>query len=138
MDKELLETSLALVDLPDDGLTVRFYDKLFELHPEVAPMFGRDTRQQASMLRTAVISVLDHLDDAAWLTSTLGSLGRRHADWGVTEPMYGIVAEVLVATMAEIGADAWTDEMSEAWTQALTAVAGLMLAGYPESAEGAA
>ncbi|AZG48550.1 globin domain-containing protein [Gordonia insulae] len=135
MDKKLLEDSLGIIDLPDDGLTVHFYDILFERYPQVKPMFTRDTRLQAAMLRTAVVSVVDHLDDEDWLTADLGALGRRHADLGVTEPMYAAVAECMIAAMAEIGGSRWTADMTAAWTEALTAVASLMLAGYPASEE---
>ena len=132
MNAELLTTSLGIVDTPDDGLTRRFYELLFERYPEVRPMFGHDLGPQASMLRTAVVSVLDHLEDAAWLTDTLGALGAKHAGWGVTEPMYGAVLDCMIAAMDEIGGREWTPAMTAAWTEALTAVAGLMLAGAPE------
>ncbi|MEE3852059.1 globin domain-containing protein [Gordonia sp. LSe1-13] len=132
MDKHLLERSLTAVDLPDDGLTVRFYEILFERYPAVQPMFRRDTKLQAEMLRTAIVSVIDNLDDGEWLTSNLGSLGRRHSEMGVTPPMYDAVGECMIAAMAEIGGDDWTPEMSAAWTEALTAVSSLMLAGYPD------
>ncbi|MXP20672.1 flavoprotein [Gordonia sp. HNM0687] len=132
MDKNLLERSLALVDLPDDGLTVRFYEVLFARYPEVQPMFSRGMRPQAAMLRTAIIAVIDHLEDPQWLESTLGTLGRRHAELGVTGPMYGAVAECMIAAMSEIGGPRWTPEMTAAWTEALTAVASLMMAAYPD------
>jgi hemoglobin-like flavoprotein len=131
MDAALLETSLALVDTPDDGLTVRFYDLLFERHPEVRPLFSDDLGRQAKMLRSAIVSVVDHLDDPIWLTETLGELGARHASWGVVAPMYGAVTECMVAAMAEIGGDAWTPQMNDSWVEALDAVAGLMMLGYP-------
>jgi hemoglobin-like flavoprotein len=132
MDKPLLESSLALVDEAGEGLTVRFYAILFERYPAVRPMFGADTGPQAAMLRGAIIAVLDHLDDAAWLSDTLGGLGAKHADWGVTAPMYAAVAECMLAAMEELGGSAWTPAMTAAWLEALNAVAGLMLAGYPE------
>lgn len=131
MDTDLLTESLMLADAPDDGLTRRFYEILFERYPQVRPMFGADVGPQAAMLRTSVVAVLDHLDDEAWLTGTLGSLGAKHAAWGVTEPMYDAVAECMLAAMSELAGDAWTPAMAQAWTEALTAVAGLMLAGYP-------
>jgi hemoglobin-like flavoprotein len=131
MDAALLETSLALVDTPDDGLTVRFYDLLFERHPEVRPLFSDDLGRQAKMLRSAIVSVVDHHDDPIWLTETLGELGARHASWGVVAPMYGAVTECMVAAMAEIGGDAWTPQMNDSWVEALDAVAGLMMLGYP-------
>jgi hemoglobin-like flavoprotein len=135
MDAELLETSLALVDTPDDGLTTRFYAILFARYPAVRPMFREDTAQQAKMLRSAIISVVDHLDDPIWLTETLGELGARHAGWGVLAEMYDTVTECMVAAMAELGGDAWTPYMTDAWVEALNAVSGLMLLGYPAHSE---
>jgi hemoglobin-like flavoprotein len=129
MDKELLTTSLVLVDGTEHELTPRFYEILFDRHPAVRPMFGADLRPQAQMLRSAILAVLDHLDDAAWLGDTLGALGARHAGWGVTAQMYGAVAECMIAAMEELGGPDWTPAMTAAWSEALTAVAGLMLAG---------
>ncbi|MFA6576203.1 MAG: globin domain-containing protein [Nocardioides sp.] len=137
MDPELLTTSLGLVDADDDGLTQRFYAILFERYPQVRPMFSADIRPQAAMLRGAIVAVLDHLDDSTWLTDTLGSLGARHAGWGVTPGMYDAVAECLIAAMEELGGDDWAPAMTAAWTEALGAVAGLMIAGAPEVAESA-
>ena len=135
MDAELLETSLALVDTPDDGLTTRFYAVLFERHPSVRPMFSDDIGRQAKMLRSAIISMVDHLDDPTWLAETLGQLGARHASWGVVAPMYDAVTECMVAAMAEIGGAAWTTQMTDAWIEALDAVSGLMLLGHPGETE---
>ncbi|WP_121257147.1 globin domain-containing protein [Nocardioides ferulae] len=134
MDKHLLETSLTLVDGADASLTPRFYAILFERYPQVRPMFGADTGPQAAMLRSAIVAVLEHLEDADWLSDTLGRLGAKHAAYGVTAPMYDAVAECMLAAMAELGGDAWTPQMSMAWAEALGAVAGLMLAGYPAEA----
>lgn len=133
MDKELLTESLLLVDGQEQELTPRFYDILFERYPAVRPMFSTDIRPQAEMLRGAIVAVLDHLDDASWLADTLGLLGAKHASWGVTDEMYGAVAECMIAAMTELGGDRWTPAMTEAWTEALGAVAGLMQAGAREA-----
>ena len=131
MDKNLLTESLLLVDGQEHALTPRFYEILFADHPSVRPMFSTDVKPQAEMLRGAIIAVLDHLDDSAWLGDTLGSLGAKHAGWGVTPEMYGWVAGAMIAAMEELGGDRWTPAMTGAWTEALTAVAGLMQAGVP-------
>lgn len=131
MDTALLETSLALVDTPDDGLTTRFHALLFERYPSVRPLFSDDLGRQARMLRSAIVSVVDHLDDPLWLTETLGDLGARHASWGVIASMYDAVTDCMVAAMAEIGGTRWTPQMTDAWIEALDAVSGLMLPGHP-------
>lgn len=129
MDKTLLTESLLLVDSQEHALTPRFYEILFDRYPEVRPMFSDDVRPQAEMLREAIIAVLDHVDDAAWLSSTLGAMGAKHAGYGVTAPMYDAVGESMIAAMQELGGEAWTPEMTAEWSQALGAVGGLMLAG---------
>ena len=131
MDAALLETSLALVDTPDGGLTTRFYALLLERHPSVRPLFSDDLGRQARMLRSAIVSVVDHLDDPLWLTETLGDLGTRHASWGVVAPVYDAVTQCMVAAMAEIGGRRWTPQMTDAWIEALDTVAGLRLLGHP-------
>jgi hemoglobin-like flavoprotein len=139
MDAELLETSLALVDTPDDGLTTRFYAILFERYPRVRPMFRQqqlwDLAQHAKLLRSAIISVVDHLDDPVWLTETLGDLGARNAGWGVIAARYDAVTECMVAAMAELGGADWSPQMTDAWVAALDAVSGLMSLDHPAAAD---
>lgn len=129
MDKEILTQSLLLVDGREHVLTPRFYEILFERYPQVQPMFSDDIRPQAKMLREAIVAVLDHLEDEAWLGDTLGALGRKHEAMGVTAPMYDAVAECMIAAMQELGGEAWTPEMTAEWAEALGAVAKLMQAG---------
>jgi hemoglobin-like flavoprotein len=136
MDRILLEQSLALVAADDPDFTVRFYERLFADHPEVKSLFGKNIRPQATMLQEAIVAVLEHLDDPAWLQTSLGSLGRVHASLGVTPRMYGWVATTLVATMADIAGPEWTDAMAKEWNGALTAVAAMMLDAYPPESPG--
>ncbi|TSD93552.1 flavoprotein [Skermania sp. ID1734] len=135
MDTETLMSSLSLVDDDEDGLTLRFYEILFERYPAVRPLFSRDVRPQAAMLRQAIVAVLEHLDDSAWLGTNLAALGAKHAGYGVTEPMYAAVGECMIAAMQERGGQEWTLAMTDAWTEALTAVSQLMLAGHPSEEE---
>lgn len=126
----LLRESFALVAEREPELTARFYTQLFSRYPQAESLFGRNTRvKQQQMLRDALVAVMDHLEDAPWLTEQLTALGKKHVDYGVTEEMYGWVGESLLATLAEIAGSDWTDELQEAWTEAYGAISGLMLEG---------
>lgn len=130
LDAARLRSSLDLVLERQPAITPRFYEILFERYPQVRPLFGRNAASaQARMLQEAIVAVVDHLDDAGWLTSTLGAMGRKHVDYGVTPEMYAWVADSLVRTLAEVAADDWTPETEAAWTTALLAIRDLMLAG---------
>lgn len=125
-----LRSSFDLVVERSPNLTSRFYDILFERHPEVRPLFGRNARaNQEKMLTGALVAVIDHVEDATWLTETLGGMGAKHVSYGVTAEMYPWVADALLATLAEVASEAWTAEVALAWEQALGAIASLMLAG---------
>lgn len=130
LDADLLRSSLELVVERQPAITPRFYEILFERYPQVRPLFGRNAAAaQQKMLQEAIVAVVDHLEDADWLASTLGGMGRQHVDYGVKPEMYGWVAQSLIATLAEVAGDDWTPAMEEAWTAALTAIRDLMLRG---------
>jgi hemoglobin-like flavoprotein len=129
LDADLLRTSFALIAERSPDLTSRFYEIFFERYPVVRPLFGASTAQQERMLRDALTAVLDHLDDAPWLTQTLHALGAKHVGYGVRDEMYRWVVECLLAALAEAAGDAWTAEVQSAWAAALEAVASMMLTG---------
>ncbi|HVW26013.1 MAG TPA: globin domain-containing protein [Polyangiaceae bacterium] len=131
----LLRQSFDAIVEREPALTRRFYDVLFSRFPQAKPLFGSASMdRQMEMLQSALVSVLDHLEDASWLASTLGALGRKHAGYGVTAEMYDWVGESLVTALAESAGPAWTTAMREAWADAYGAIARLMLAGAAESA----
>jgi hemoglobin-like flavoprotein len=126
----LLRTSFDMVVERSPQLTHRFYEILFERYPQTQSMFpvARRSRQEG-MLTEALVAVLDHLEDAPWLTSTLHGLGAKHVDYGVTDEMYGWVGDALLRTLAEVAGDAWSAELEQAWAAAFGAIASLMQEG---------
>jgi hemoglobin-like flavoprotein len=135
LDPAILRSSFDLVVDRRPDLTLRFYEILFERYPELSRLFTRDRTAQSKMLAQALAAVLDHLDDTPWLGQTLGALGGKHVGYGVTDAMYDQVGDALLATLAEIAAEAWTDEVRDQWTQAFDAIATLMKAGAREMAQ---
>ena len=130
LNVSLLRSSFELVVERQPQLTPRFYEILFSRYPQVQPLFGRNAQtQQAEMLQQALVAVMDHLDDAAWLTSTLEAMGRKHVDYGVTNEMYAFVGDALLSTLAEVAGSDWTPELAAAWQEAYGAIATLMQRG---------
>lgn len=133
LNAPLLRESFALVTEREPQLVNRFYEILFERHPQARALFGRNSgERQAEMLRSALVSVIDHLEDASWLDATLRQLGAKHLDYGVTDPMYAWVGESLLATLAEIAGPDWTPELAGEWAEAYGAIATLMQRGAAE------
>jgi hemoglobin-like flavoprotein len=130
----LLRSSFELVVERQPQLTHRFYEILFERYPRAKALFVRNTpAAQEKMLTDAIVAVMDHLEDAPWLTSTLKGLGAKHKGYGVTDEMYGWVGASLLATLAEVAGKDWSKPLEAAWTEAYGAIAGLMQAGAAEA-----
>ena len=132
--KQLVEVNLAVVVQADPDVVGRFYAKLFQRHPELQRLFGRRSqREQEKMLTEAILAVVGHMEDADWLRGVLRPLGARHVAYGVTEAMYPLVADALIDTLREVSGSAWSPEVQTAWSTALNAVAGEMIAGAREA-----
>ena len=130
LDVQALRESFELVVDRSPELTHRFYEIFFERYPQAKKLFGRRSAAlQEQMLTRALVAVIDHLEDAPWLVSTLRALGAKHVCYGVTDEMYGWVGESLLATLSEVAAEAWTPRIEKAWTDAYGAISGLMLEG---------
>lgn len=103
-----------------------FYGRLFEIAPEVRAMFPDDLTDQKkklmAMLGTAV-GALTRLDQ---LLPAVRALGERHAGYGVKAAHFAPVGAALLWTLEKgLGPD-FTPETKAAWTEAYTALAGVM------------
>ena len=134
LDVTALRESFDLVVTRAPDLTRRFYAILFERYPQVNGLFGRSTDRQEQMLTRTLVAVVDRLDDGVWLGETLGALGAKHIDYGVTEEMYPWVGDALIATLAEVAGDTWTPRVAKAWEDAYAAMAELMIEGARRAA----
>ena len=130
MNVHALETSFDLVAPRGEELVSVFYDRLFERAPQVKPLFAHvDMARQRSMLLAALVLLRKSLRNLDAIAPKLRELGARHVAYGATPEAYPIVGEVLLASLAEIAGEAWTDELEAEWAGAYGVVAGLMIEG---------
>lgn len=117
--RETLEITLAR----DDSFPTRFYERLFTAHPEVRPLFHRNsTGAMNKMFAQKLAAIVDRFDDPAWLGRELALLAKSHAHYGVTTEMYPWVGEALIATLREACGPTWTDDAERAWMTAYDAL----------------
>jgi hemoglobin-like flavoprotein len=133
LDAALLRDSFHSIVERSPSLAHRFYEILFTRFPEAKSLFGRNSApKQERMLADALTGIIDHLEDAPWLSQTLLKLGARHASYGVTDEMYEWVGVSLLNALSEVAGTDWTPRVTSAWTDAYAAISGLMLAGARE------
>lgn len=126
----LLRSSFQLALERNPQITARFYRILFDKYPQVIPMFRPDRQaRQEQMLAQALVAVVEHIDDAPWLASTLSALGSKHVGYGVTAEMYDWVGDALLTALGEAAGSDWLTEHREAWAEAYGAIVSMMRAG---------
>jgi nitric oxide dioxygenase len=134
LDIDALETSFDLVAPRADELMDTFYAKLFATAPSVQPLFAQvDLRRQKTMLLGTLVLLRKSLRNLDAIVPKLRALGARHVDYGAAPEHYPVVGEVLIASMAEIAADAWRPAYTVAWAAAFQIVADTMLDGAAEA-----
>lgn len=116
-----------------DALAERFYARLFELSPELRPLFPDDMASQ----RHKLMSTLDAAVVSLWrieaLSPTLGALGRRHVDYGTQPQHYELVGAAMLGAIGESLGPIYTPEVAEAWEAAYALISSAMLAGATEA-----
>ena len=110
-----------------------FYARLFEIAPEVRPMFAGDMTEQASKLMTTLGLVVKGLTDLPRIVPVAEELARAHVDFGVTKEQYAPVGAALIDTLEGGLGDAFTPEIKAAWLEAYTTLSNVMItAAYGE------
>jgi hemoglobin-like flavoprotein len=135
MDIVRLRESFEMVVTRQPLLTKRFYEILFERYPAARALFGRRSQEaQEKMLTSALVAVMDHLDDAVWFNETLEALGATHVGYGVTDEMYEWVGASLLAALAEAASEDWSASLAAEWATAYGAIASTMQRGARRAA----
>jgi len=125
---ELVQTSFKKV-VPIAGTAADlFYDRLFEIAPAVRPMFPAELGEQKKKLIGMLATAVNSLHKLETIVPAVQDLGRRHKGYGVSDDHYAPVGAALLWTLAQGLGDSFTPEVKVAWTEAYTALAGVMKA----------
>ncbi|MGD1934473.1 MAG: globin family protein [Candidatus Phaeomarinobacter sp.] len=124
---ELVQRSFAKVVPIAETAAEIFYTRLFEVAPDVQPMFQRDMKDQGRMLMSMLASVVAGLNDLESILPTAESLAIRHRDYGVVPEQYDTVGEVLLWTLERGLGDVFTSDMRDAWSKAYGTLSGAMI-----------
>lgn len=124
---ELIQRSFAKVAPIADKAAALFYARLFEIAPEVKPMFKSDMKDQGRMLMSVLATVVAGLNSLESILPTVESLAIRHRDYGVVPEQYNTVGAALLWTLEQAVGDDFTPEVRAAWEEAYSTLAGAMI-----------
>jgi hemoglobin-like flavoprotein len=131
-DKKLIQESFTQLAPRTERVAELFYDRLFELDPDLRALFSIDLRQQGRKLIQTLAVVVLGLDHFERLVPVLQDLGRRHVDYGTLPQHYAMVETALLWTLEQTLGDEFTAEARAAWTTVYDLLANTMQSALPE------
>jgi nitric oxide dioxygenase len=129
----LVKNSWSYVIVNADEAGQLFYNRLFEVAPEVKPMFKGDIKEQSRKLMNMVTYIVTKLQKLDEIMGEVRSLAQRHGKYGVKPHYYQIVGSTLLWTLKEGLGDKWNTETEQAWTTVYSALADAMIKTQLES-----
>jgi hemoglobin-like flavoprotein len=115
-----------------------FYNRLFEIAPQVKPMFRNPMDEQSKKLFAMISYVISKLDKLETILSEVAKLAQRHTTYGVQPHHYSIVGEALLWTLEKGLAENWNVETKEAWIECYTVLSNAMIASSGQEVHKAA
>ena len=133
---QLVQSSFAKVKPISDQAAAIFYARLFEIAPQVKPMFKGDMAEQGRKLMAMLNTVVNGLSNLDSIVPAAQSMAKRHVDYGVKAEHYAFVGSALLYALGQgLGTD-FNPAVKQAWTDAYGLLSGVMIAAaYPATQE---
>ena len=125
---DLVQSSFAKVAPIAEAAAGLFYGRLFEIAPEVTPLFQGDMAEQGRKLMATLGVVVNGLKNLDAILPAAKALAVRHVDYGVKAADYTPVGEALVWTLEKGLGDDFTAEVKSAWLAAYGVLSSVMIA----------
>jgi hemoglobin-like flavoprotein len=123
----LVQQSFAKVAPISDQAAVIFYDRLFEIAPQVKAMFPSDLTEQRKKLMSTLAVVVNGLSNLESVLPAASALAICHVSYGAKAEHYPVVGSALLWTLEKGLGEAWTPEVAAAWTAAYGTLSGYMI-----------
>ena len=134
---ELVQESFAKVAPISEAAAKIFYDRLFEVAPQVRAMFPDDMTEQRKKLMATLAVVVGGLPNLPSILPAASALAKRHVSYGAKAEHYPVVGGALLWTLEKGLGEAWTPDVAAAWTSAYGTLSGYMISEAYGSAQAA-
>ena len=123
----LVQASFANVAPVSAAAADLFYQRLFELAPDLRSMFAADLSAQKKKLIDTLAYAVDSLSCPDKLGPELTALGERHADYGTKVEHFTPVGEAMLWALQQALNEEFTPAVADAWEAVYAALAQEMI-----------
>ncbi|TFD99687.1 NO-inducible flavohemoprotein [Jeotgalibacillus sp. R-1-5s-1] len=121
-----IKATVPVLEVKGTDITTRFYQMLFEAHPELLNIFNHSNQEQGrqqTALANTVYAAAIHIDQLEAIIPAVKRIAHKHRSLGVKPDHYPIVGEFLLKAIKDVLGDAATDEIIQAWAEAYGVIA---------------
>ncbi len=125
--KKIVRDSFSEHSEKSDKIANDFYDALFEIAPEVKPLFKSSMDEQKRKLMVSLQMVVMSFDGSSGMQESIENMALRHVAYGVKEEHYVPVGQALIMALEKTMGNAFTPEVKEAWVAAYKMLSETMI-----------
>lgn len=107
-----------------DTIACLFYEKLFDIAPDLRPMFTHSMDMQRAKVMQMLAALVAAIDKPSHFNHMSRELGRRHSGYGVAREQYALVGQALTWALQAACPEIMTPAALEAWSAAYHLMAG--------------
>ncbi|MFF2089405.1 NO-inducible flavohemoprotein [Paenibacillus sp. NPDC058174] len=125
-----IKSTVPVLEIHGVAITKRFYEMLFESHPELLNLFNHANQKQGKQqtaLANAVYAAAANIDKLESILPVVKGIAHKHRSLGVKPEHYPIVGQHLLAAIKDVLGDAATDEIINAWADAYGVIASVFI-----------
>ncbi|GAA0452223.1 NO-inducible flavohemoprotein [Alkalibacillus silvisoli] len=111
-------------------ITTRFYNLLFENHPELLNIFNQANQKQGKQqqaLANSIIAAAENIEQLEEIIPVVEKIAHKHRSIGVKPEHYPIVGENLLQTIADVLKENATEEILNSWKEAYNVIADIFI-----------
>ena len=123
----LIKKSWRHVLLNEDEAGTLFYDRLFQIAPEVKYLFKGSVKELTRKLVSMVTFIVSKLHNREDVMHEIRSLAKRNNHYQLSAEYYAFVGEALLWTLENGLAEKWTDELKDTWANVYFTLADSMI-----------
>ncbi|MET3683897.1 nitric oxide dioxygenase [Alkalibacillus flavidus] len=128
--KETIKATAPVLREHGTAITTRFYQMLFEKHPELLNIFNQANQKQGKQQRAlanSIIASAEHIDHLEEIMPVVEQIAHKHRSLGIKPEHYPIVGENLLIAIKDVLGDAATDDIMQAWEDAYQVIADIFI-----------
>jgi len=104
-----------------------FYERLFQIQPELRVYFKSDLNSQVSKFMSTLTLLITKLHSGKSLAKDIQYLAQRHSSYGASPGHYELIGQVLLWTLENGLGEKWNVNLKSSWTLLYEKVAESMM-----------